>query len=105
MSHLPTHKRFPGPTGVDTSPRVSVSTPIPLRDEPLEGLKKMEFPKGKGEDILPILFQFRAAVPERKPWWSLAMLRKKLLWLLMIAAGLIVFLLGSALLFTLLTGF
>jgi len=105
MPDLPTYKRFPGPTGGDTSPRVKVSTPIPRRAEPLAGLKKMDFPKGKGDDILPNLYQFRGVEAKDGPWWQWKNTKHVLLRSRLVSFGVIIFLTASAILFSILTAY
>ena len=107
MADFPTHKRVPGSTGGDTTPRVKVSTPIPLREVPLKGLKTMAFPKASAREILPGIHHGGLAAGAEVPLVRRLLLRisKGMFWLIVLALSIILFLAASMFLFTMLTGF
>ena len=99
MPDLPTYKRFPGTTGMDNSAVVRSSTPIPPRDMPLKGLKKLLCPPASVSDILPGSFAGAATSG------AASRIKKTMFWLIVLPLAVIVFLFISVLFFALLTGF
>lgn len=83
MDHLPSSKKFPGLTGVETPAEVIIHRPIPRRKVPLKGIKSMMFPKK------PMEIQMGHEVKTR--WDYRWMLRMMIFWLLLVPAGLFVF--------------
>lgn len=103
MSNLPTYKRFPGPSGGDTTPRVTVSRPIPLREVPLKGLKSMVFPKANARDMLPTLFHDNPSNGDSDSFGArfLVHLRNILLWGAVVLLTVVLYLYAALLLMSL----
>ena len=94
MESLPTYRKFPGPTGVETPAEVTIHRPIPRRAVPLAGIKKMIFPKK------PMEIQLGAETTTS--WDRKHVLRLIIFWLVLVPGVLALFLALSVLLFTLL---